>query len=110
MECIESLHIVCKGNLSALVTNDWESELAARNLIDILDPSSVRLDGVGRETDQLDTTLCELGLKLCEGTELGGADGCVIFWVGEENNPLVADELMEVDGAVGSLGLEVGGD
>lgn len=92
-----------------LVTNDWEAQLAARDLIDILDPSSVRLDSVCRKTDQLNATLGELGLELCKGSELGGADGSVIFRVGEEDDPVVTDELVEVDGASGGLGLEVGG-
>ena len=105
-----SLHIVGKSNLAGLISNDWEGELAARDLIDILDPSSVRLNGVGRETNQLDSALCEFGLEFGKGAELGGADGGVIFGVGEEDNPLVADELVEVDGTSGGLGLEVGGD
>ena len=96
--------------MTVLVTNDGERQLAARDLIDILDPSSVRLDCVGRETDQLDSTLGELRLKLGESTELGGADWGVIFWVREENNPLVTDELVEVDWAISGLGLEVGCD
>lgn len=97
---------ICNGSL--LITNDWEAQLAARNLINVLDPSSVGLDGVGRKTDQLDAALGELGLKLCEGAQLGGADGCVVFWVGEQDNPLVANELVEVDWALGGFGLEVG--
>ena len=40
-------------------------------------------NGVGRQTDQLDAALGELGLELCKGAELGGADGGVVFWVGE---------------------------
>ena len=70
----------------------------------------MRFDGVGGETDQLDATLGELRLELCERTELGSANGSVIFWVREENNPVVADELMEVDWASGGFGLEVGCD
>jgi len=34
-------HVVGKGDLALLVTNDWEAQLATRNLINILDPSSV---------------------------------------------------------------------
>ena len=97
---------ICNGSL--LITNDWEAQLAARNLINVLDPSSVGLDRVGRKTDQLDATLGELGLQLCEGAQLGGADGCVVFWVGEQDNPLVANKLVEVDWALGGFGLEVG--
>jgi len=69
----------------------------------------VRFDGVGRKTDQLDTALGELRLELCESTELGGADWSVIFRVGEEDYPFIADEFMEVDGASGGFSLEVWG-
>jgi len=69
----------------------------------------VRLDGVGRKANQLDPALGELWLELCESTELGGADWSVIFRVGEEDDPVVANELMEVDGASCGLGLEVWG-
>ena len=103
------LHVIEVCDLALLITNDWEAQLATGDLIDILDPSSVRVDGVGRETDQLDAALGELWLELCEGTELGGADGCVVLRVGEENYPLVANELVEVDWALCGLGLEVGG-
>lgn len=103
------LHVIEVCDLALLITNDWEAQLATGDLIDILDPSSVRVDGVGRETDQLDAALGELWLELCEGTEFGGADGCVVLGVGEEYYPLVADELMEVDWALSGLGLEVGG-
>lgn len=95
--------------MTFLITDDWELEVAARNLVDVLDPSSVALNGVCRETNQLNTTLCELWLKLGESTKLSGADWGVILWVREQNNPLVANELMEVDWASGSLGLKVGG-
>lgn len=81
--------------------------MATRDLIDVFDPASVRLDGVGRQTDQLDTTLVEFRFELCESTELGGADGGVVLRVGEQHNPVVTDELMEVDGTGGGLGLEV---
>jgi hypothetical protein len=102
-------HVIGISNLALLVANDGESKLAARDLINVLDPSSVRLDGVGRKANQLDTALGELWLELCESTKLGGADWSVIFRVGEEDNPVVANELMEVDGASGGLGLEVWG-
>lgn len=68
------------------------------------------LNRVRRETNQLDTTLGELWLELSEGAQLGGADWSIVFWVGEEDNPVVADELVEVDWAVGGFGLEVWGD
>lgn len=67
------------------------------------------VDRVGRQADELDSTLGELGLEFGEGAELGGADGSVVFGVGEQDNPVVADELVEVNGARGGVGLEVGG-
>lgn len=70
----------------------------------------MRFDGVGRQTDQLDTALGEFGLELGESSELSGADWSVILGVREEDDPAVADELMEVDGAFGSVSLEVGRD
>lgn len=69
----------------------------------------MRGDGVGGQPDQLYATLCEFGLEFCEGAQLGGADGGVVFGVGEEDDPVVADEVVEVDGAVGSFSLEVRG-
>lgn len=64
-------------------------------------------EGVGGQANQLDTALGELGLELGEGTEFGGAHGSEVLGVGEEDNPFVTDELMEVDGAVCGISLEV---
>jgi hypothetical protein len=33
----------------------------------------VAVDGVGRQADQLGTSLCEFGFQLGEGSQLGGA-------------------------------------
>jgi hypothetical protein len=76
-------HVVEESNLALLIANDWESEVGVVNLVDILDPAAVGLDGVGRETDELAATLGELRLKLGEGTELSGADWSVICEEGE---------------------------
>lgn len=103
------LHIVEVCNLTLLVTDNWEVDLVSRDLLDILDPSSVRLNSVGRKTDQLCSTLVEFRLELCESTQLSCADWSVIFWVGEKDNPVVADELVEVDRTLGGLGFEVWG-
>jgi len=40
---------------------------------------------------------------------VGGRGARAYLWVGEENDPVVANELVEVNGALGGLGLEVGG-
>jgi hypothetical protein len=104
------LHVKRERNLSVLVADNWELDIVPGNLSDILDPSSVRLDCVCGETDQFGATLGELWLELRKGTKLGGADWSVIFWVGEEDYPVVADEIVEVDGAIGGFGVEVWSD
>lgn len=102
-------HVVQVGDLALGVGDDGELQLGAGDLIDILDPAVVGLDVVGAQTDELDTTSSELGLELGEGTELGGADGGEVIGVGEEDGPLVTDEVVEVDGTVGGLSIEVRG-
>ena len=123
-------HVVGESDLALLVANDGELETSLGDLVDVLDPATVAVDSVGRETNELDTTLGELGLELSKSTELGGADGGVVLGVREQNHPLVSDELVEVDGTgsvsvpgaqqkstrqssgnlpVGGVGIEVGG-
>lgn len=65
------------------------------------------LDSVCAQADELGVPLGELGLELGESTKLGGADGSVVLGVGEEDDPVVANELVEVNGTGGGLGLEV---
>ncbi len=103
-------HVICKSNLALLVTDDWEVDLVPRDLLDILDPSSMRLDSVSRKTNQLGPTLGELRLKRSKSAELSCADRGIILRVGEEDNPVVADELVEVDRTLGGLGFEIGCD
>lgn len=102
-------HVVLVGDLALGVGDDGELQLGAGDLIDVLDPAVVGLDTVGAETDQLDATSSELGLELGEGAQLGGTDGGEVIGVGEEDGPLVADEVVEVDGAGGGVSIEVGG-
>lgn len=104
------LHVVGVGDLALLVTNDGELQLGAGDLINVLDPATVALNSVGRETDEFDATLGELRLELCESTKLSGADGGVVLGVREKHNPFVANEVVEVDWAVGGLSIKVGSD
>lgn len=103
------VHVVGKGNLALLVTDDWERQLAAGDLVDILDPATVALDRVRGQTDELGVALGELWLELCECTEFSRADWGVVLWVREQDHPVVADELVEVDLAIGGLSVEVWG-
>lgn len=90
---VANLHVVQVRDLTALVADDGELEAAAGDLVDVLDPAAMALDCVGREADELCATLGKLRLELGKGTELGGADGCVVLGVGEEDDPFVANEL-----------------
>lgn len=67
------------------------------------------IDRVGRETDQLHAASGEFWLQLGERSQLRGADGRVVFRMGEKNNPVVANELVEVDWSIRCIGVEVGG-
>lgn len=107
--CWRALHVVEVRNLPLLVRNNGELDAPARNLVNVLDPPVVAIDRVGRKPNHLDAPLGELGLQLGKGAELGGAHGGVVLRVREEDDPLVADELVEVDGAGRGVGLEVGG-
>jgi len=105
----EGLHVVEVGHLALLVADDGEVDLRPRNLLDVLDPALMAADRVGRETEELDAALGELGLETGELAELGGANGSVVLGVREEYEPVVANVLVKVNGALGGLGLEVRG-
>ena len=53
-------HIKGVSNLSLLVCDDGELEVAARNLVDVLDPLIVAFNGVGRKTNELCAATSEL--------------------------------------------------
>ena len=63
-------HVIQQRDFPLLVTNDREPQLAARDLIDVLDPPAMAVDGVRAYADELDTTLRELWLELRESAEL----------------------------------------
>lgn len=100
-------HVVQICHLPLLVPDDWEAQVGVRDLVDVAYPSGVRGDGVCGQADELDVALGEFGLEFGESAQLGGADRGVVLWMREEDDPGVADVLVEVDGAGGRLGLEV---
>lgn len=102
-------HTVGDRNLTVGVSNDGEGQVRASDLVDVLNPLTVRGRVVNRQTKQLGVSLGELGLEQSEGTQLGGADGGVVTGVGQQNHPAVANVLVEVNLAGGGLGSEVGG-
>jgi hypothetical protein len=90
---LQNLHVVRQSNLTSLISDYREGELATGDLIDILDPPGVAVDCVGRKSDELRATLGKLGFELSEGTKLSSADGSVVLGMREKNDPVVADEL-----------------
>lgn len=44
-------HVVSQGNLALLVANDGKFESGVRDLVDVLDPARVAVNGVGRQTN-----------------------------------------------------------
>ena len=66
-------HVVQIRYFALLVANDRELKLAARDLVDVLDPPSMALDGVGGQANKLDTTLREFRLEFGKGTKLCNA-------------------------------------
>lgn len=67
------------------------------------------LDIIGRQSDQFDATFAELRLKFGESAQLGGADRSEVLRMREEDDPAIADEFVEVDGSIGCVCVEVGG-
>lgn len=68
------VHVVHKRNLALLVADDWEAQLAPRDLINVFDPATVALDRVRAQSNELDIALGEFGLELRECAEFGCAD------------------------------------
>ena len=69
--------------------------------------SSTRVDG---QADHLDVRACRTRLlELGRVAELGRADRREVLGVAEEDGPAVALPVVEVDRALGGVGLEVGG-
>lgn len=101
-------HVVCVGHLPLFIADHWEAEIGVRNLVNVLDPLMVVLYVVCRQTNQFDATLRELRLKFGKGPQLRRANRSEILRVGEQNDPFVADELVEVDGSIGSFCFEIG--
>jgi len=103
-------HVIEISDLALLVGNDGELDERTGDILDVLDPALVAVEGVGRKADQLDAALGELGGQAGHLAELGRADGSVVLGVREEDDPAVTNELVEVNRPLGGLGLEVWGD
>ena len=103
-------HVVEEGDLSLLIPNNGKSQVTSADFVDVLDPSTMTLDCVCRQANELDAAFCELGLEFGEGAELGSADWSVVFRVREEDDPIVTNEIVEVDGTIGRISVEIRSD
>lgn len=120
-------HVVQEGDLSVSVGDNGELQVGRRDFVDVLNPLAVGAEVVGAlespvlagvklwcqgrgtyKTNHLHVALLELILELGKGTQLRGANGREVSRVREQNGPAVADELVEVNVAVGRLRIEVG--
>lgn len=103
-------HVEEGGDLAVGIGDDGELDLDVVDLVDVLDPLMVGFEAVSGEADDLDIALIELGLEAGDDTELSGANGSEVCGVREEDGPGVADEVVELDGALSGHGVKVGGD
>ena len=101
-------HVVELGYLEFGVADDGEVDLGAGDVFDVLGPLRVVFDAVDGEAEGLYAAGGELSFERADGAELGGANGSEVLGVREEDDPVVADELVEVDGALRGFGGEVG--
>lgn len=104
-----SLYVIKVGDFVFFVGNDGEVDLGVGDVFDVVDLVFVVIEGVGREIDEFDVVFGEFRFEVGYFIEFGGVDGCVVFGVGEEDDLVVVNEFMEVNGIFGGFGLEVGG-
>jgi hypothetical protein len=101
-------HVIERGDLSLLVANDGKFQIGTPDLVDILDPASVTLNGIGRQTNEFDASFRELWFEFGKCSKFGGVDRSVVLGVGEQDHPVVSNELVKVDGTSSGFGLEIG--
>jgi len=63
-------HVVEVCHFARLVGDDGERQRASGHLIDILDPFLMRVQGVGTQSNELDSSFLEFRLEFGEGAEL----------------------------------------
>lgn len=63
-------HVVEVSDFARLVGNDGESQIATRDLVDILDPFLMRVQSIRTQSNKFDSSLLEFRFEFGEGTEL----------------------------------------
>merc|ERR1719186_1993698 len=102
-------HAVQVCHVTLGVGNDRVREPGGQVVVgdDVLDPTIMGLHLVTGQGNELHTPLVEFVAELLDPSELGGADGGVVSWVGEEDGPAVLDPAVEVNIALSGVGGEV---
>ncbi|MCY1415612.1 hypothetical protein D9M71_311030 [compost metagenome] len=101
-------HVVELGHHQVVVADHRVVDRVALGFLDVTNPFAVVADRVDGQADHLGIALVELGLELGHVTQLSGADRSEVLRVGEQDGPLIADPLVEVDRAFGGFGGEIG--
>src|SRR6266849_3802211 len=101
-------HVVQLRNLEVRVADHRVVGRGTLRLLDVLRPLLVVLHRVHAQADDLRVALVEFGFDARHVAELGRAHRGEVLGVGEENHPLVADPLVEIDRTLGRLRGEVG--
>ena len=100
-------HAVQLRDVEVAVRDDRVVGRGALGLGDVLGPLLVVLQRVDRQADDLHAAAVEVRLDAGHVAQLGGADGGEVARVAEQHGPAVADPVVEVDPALGGVGLEV---
>src|SRR6185436_19974469 len=100
-------HVVKLGNLKLGIADHRVVHFVSLGLFDIRCPFVVGAHRVHAQSDNLAVPLCEFRLQPGHVSQLGGADGCKVLGVGEQDCPAIANPLMKTDGALRCFRCEV---
>lgn len=121
-------HVIQESDLAVSISDDGELQVGRGHFVDVLDPFAVGADIIGalveiaglvgalqygeastNQANHLNTALLKLAFHLRKSTKLCSAYRSEIRGVRKEDSPAIADELVEVDLALGGQSLEVRG-
>jgi len=102
-------HPVEVGHLAVRIGHDREVRRVPLRVLDVLRPLRVRVDRIDRQADRLHAPPVELRLQPRHVAQLGRAHRGEVAGVREQDDPRVADPVVEVDAALRAVGREVGG-
>src|SRR5436853_4215107 len=102
-------HVVEFRHLVVGIGNYRKVQRGALCFFDVFCPTLVGIRRVDAEADDLHIALIKFGLQARAFAEFGGAYGREIFGMREEHRPAIANPLMKINWALGSLSSEIRG-